>query len=412
MRAVLVAVGSRGDAVPFVALARRLVARGHEAVLVTHAVYAPTSPGGVEVVPIDSDPADVLSGPAAVALSRLDLRGLNRTRGVFADLVSSAAGPVAELLDGADVVVASTFATAAVTQARRAGAPVVRVQLWPERADLDGPMPIVPYSWRLPAWARRGARRGLRSIEPLLAGFEGWWERGRLRIVPHYDAGFTTTDLGSLHAYSPQLAPSAPRSGHAGADPSEVVTGWWHEQTQAHVSPRTAELLATPGPWVFVGFGSMHQARPDDLFDTVEAACRRLGVRAVLQVPGAERSGPGSVVHVIGAEPHAALMPLVRAAVHHGGSGTTSAVVRTGVPSVVVPHVADQFYWAHRLHELGAAARPLPRPLLTERSLHRRLATALRPEAARAARELASRVAAEDGTGAAVDHLESVIVER
>ena len=43
------------------------------------------------------------------------------------------------------------------------------------------------------------------------------------------------------------------------------------------------------------------------------------------------------------------------AVVHHGGAGTTGAALRAGVPSVVIPFIADQFFWAHHLHKLGVA---------------------------------------------------------
>jgi UDP:flavonoid glycosyltransferase YjiC (YdhE family) len=47
--------------------------------------------------------------------------------------------------------------------------------------------------------------------------------------------------------------------------------------------------------------------------------------------------------------------------VHHGGAGTTATAALAGVPQVVVPHVADQFYWARRVAELGIGPPPLPR---------------------------------------------------
>ncbi|WP_460768869.1 glycosyltransferase [Mariniluteicoccus flavus] len=403
---VLVAVGSRGDLDPFLALAERLVAEGHEAVLVSHRSLLSRDVGGVEVEPVDSDPATLLSGPAARALRRGDLRGLNRARDVFADFISSVGAPTAAVLDGADVVVASTFAMAAVTAARKRGVPVVRAHLWPEGAGLDGPMPVLPYAWSLPSPVRRTARWALRRAEPLLAGFDGWWSGGRLHIVAHHRSGFTTHDLGSLHAYSPALAAPAASP----ATPGDAVTGWWVAPDPGRLSADTAALLDRPGPpWVFVGFGSMPQRHPDRLLDLVERVCRRLGVRAAVQVPGAAQTPPGSRVHLLGPEPHAALMPRMAAVVHHGGAGTTGAVVRAGVPSVVVPHVADQFFWAHRLHEVGVAPRGLPRPLLTASRLERLLHVALDPHVAARARALGERVREEDGTGAAVRRLESLV---
>ena len=45
--------------------------------------------------------------------------------------------------------------------------------------------------------------------------------------------------------------------------------------------------------------------------------------------------------------------------------GTTAASLRAGVPSIVVPHILDQFIWGQRIHELGAGPQPIPRSRLT-----------------------------------------------
>lgn len=43
------------------------------------------------------------------------------------------------------------------------------------------------------------------------------------------------------------------------------------------------------------------------------------------------------------------------AALHHGGAGTTAAVLRAGLPSAVLPFLGDQPFWADRLRCAGAA---------------------------------------------------------
>jgi sterol 3beta-glucosyltransferase len=46
--------------------------------------------------------------------------------------------------------------------------------------------------------------------------------------------------------------------------------------------------------------------------------------------------------------------PRVHSIVHHGGSGTTHTALRYGRPSLVIPHIIDQFFWNRRVAELGA----------------------------------------------------------
>ncbi|WP_131106232.1 glycosyltransferase [Ornithinimicrobium sufpigmenti] len=401
-KVVVAAVGSRGDVVPFANLAARLAAAGHDVTLVTHAAYGHLADPSLRLAPVASDPKALLAGPAARAVRRASPRGLNRTRHHFADFLHAAQEPARAVLPGVDLLIASTFAVAAVDEALRQSVPVVRAHMWPEYPGLAGPMPLLPYGWLLPGPARRLARAGLRRAEPFLGGLDGWWERGRLHLVARHPVGLTTATLGALYAFSPHLVAPLP--------PDGVVTGWWTDPDPARLSPEVAQALDDGDDWIYVGFGSMEQDDPEELLGRVGAACDRLGVRAVVQL-GQVRGRPHPRLLCIGEEPHDELFGRTRAVVHHGGAGTTGSVVRSGVPSVVVPHFADQFYWASRLHALGVAPRPVPRLFSSERVLAGRIEDALAPRMARRAAELADRVRTEDGTGHAVRQVEQWLAE-
>lgn len=55
--------------------------------------------------------------------------------------------------------------------------------------------------------------------------------------------------------------------------------------------------------------------------------------------------------------------------IHHGGFGTTAATFRAGVPSIVIPHILDQFLWGNKVFELGVGPKPIPRKGLTSANL-------------------------------------------
>ena len=108
--------------------------------------------------------------------------------------------------------------------------------------------------------------------------------------------------------------------------------------------------------------------------------------------------------------PHQLVLPRVAAAVHHGGAGTTTAVARAGVPQVVLPHILDQFYWAHRVAQLGLGPRALPVGLVTADILADRLHAAIEePQYGARAAALAQRVGARNGAPAAVADLEQLV---
>ena len=62
-----------------------------------------------------------------------------------------------------------------------------------------------------------------------------------------------------------------------------------------------------------------------------------------------------------GAVPHRWLFPRASAVIHHGGAGTTAAVMRAGVPSAVVWFLGDQPTWGTRIARLGVGTAGRPR---------------------------------------------------
>jgi UDP:flavonoid glycosyltransferase YjiC (YdhE family) len=77
--------------------------------------------------------------------------------------------------------------------------------------------------------------------------------------------------------------------------------------------------------------------------------------------------------------------------VHHGGSGTTAASLRAGIPTLILWSSADQPYWGNQLKRLkvGTSRRF---STTTGESLVADLRRILAPDYATRARELATRM--------------------
>jgi UDP:flavonoid glycosyltransferase YjiC (YdhE family) len=168
-----------------------------------------------------------------------------------------------------------------------------------------------------------------------------------------------------------------------------------------------AFLAAGPPPAV-VTFGSMAFSDPPRLGGVVAEALRSAGLRGIVQA-GAAGIAPeaGTDLLPIGEVDHRSLFPRAAAVVHHGGAGTSHAVAAAGVPSVVVPHIGDQAFWADRLRRLGAAPAPVPPRRLNAATLADRLRTAATSAQVRAAAgNLERRMAGEDGLGEAIRLIE------
>ena len=118
----------------------------------------------------------------------------------------------------------------------------------------------------------------------------------------------------------------------------------------------------------------------------------------------------GDDIFVADSVPHDYLFERVSAVVHAGGAGTSAASLRAGVPSVIIPGFADQFFWAKRLADLGVAAPPLKWRSLETDDLSESIATAVTsPRMRQAAQAARDRVRGEDGVGKAVATIERYV---
>ncbi|OBF44551.1 hypothetical protein A5787_13470 [Mycobacterium sp. 852002-50816_SCH5313054-b] len=109
---------------------------------------------------------------------------------------------------------------------------------------------------------------------------------------------------------------------------------------------------------------------------------------------------------LVGHVNYSTIFPTCRAAVHHGGAGTTAASLRAGLPTLILWDVADQFIWATQVKQLKVgSAKKLSR--ITRKSLVRQLRKVLAPDYVAGAREIAPKMTKPAvGVATAADLLE------
>ena len=130
-----------------------------------------------------------------------------------------------------------------------------------------------------------------------------------------------------------------------------------------------------PAP-VYMTFGSLQQAVPEWSMDLFIKATHLAGCRAIIQTsseryPANTQQGN---LFFIGRHPHQALFTHCAAIVHHGGAGTTHSASLCGKPSVVIPFMDEQLFWAQSLKNLGLA----PKPLLARKANEKQLASRIK----------------------------------
>jgi sterol 3beta-glucosyltransferase len=178
------------------------------------------------------------------------------------------------------------------------------------------------------------------------------------------------------------------------------TTGYWFLDRPGWRPPDELVDFLGVRPPVSVGFGSMNNMDPEEITTRVLEALRRSDQMGILLTGwGGIGSAdlPDEVFKTEGV-PYDWLFDRVRAAVHHGGAGTTAASLRAGLPTVVVPFFLDQVFLGRRVTKLGAGPEPVPRKELTSD----RIAAAIRraatdPDMEKRVRLLGEKIRAENG---------------
>ncbi|MGC0364605.1 UDP:flavonoid glycosyltransferase YjiC (YdhE family) [Rhodococcus sp. 27YEA15] len=120
------------------------------------------------------------------------------------------------------------------------------------------------------------------------------------------------------------------------------------------LDPGVASWIEDGTPPVYFGFGSMPVPDPAALTSVIADVCDDLGVRALVSAGWNDfdaRRYPH--VKLVGSVDHSRILPRCRAAVHHGGAGTTAAGIRAGCPTMICSVGSDQPFWGAQLTRIG-----------------------------------------------------------
>ena len=412
MKITMIAIGTRGDVQPAVALGKALKAEGHHIRILAgsnftnwierHGLEAIASQLDIQAL-MESElgRAWIEKGGNPIGEMRA-IKKLNEQTGW-----QSMTEAWAACRDAEAIISSFTSDTYALSIAEKLGVPHVSMPLQPAlvptrsgAATMSAPLPahksiinylfgkllLEPAGWRLAGKMVNRFRQEVLGLQP----------QTRAQYLAAKRRLFT------VQAYSRHLVP------HAEDWPATIrTTGFWFLDEQNGWQPPRGltEFLDAGEPPVCIGFGSMVSRNLEQMTRIVIDAVRESGRRAVLLSgwAGIGNAELGRHMYRLEAAPHEWLFPRVAAAVHHGGAGSTAASLRAGVPTLIVPHLGDQPFWGQRVYALGAGPKPISRNKLTAAGLCAaiRMATTSRDIKQRA-EVLSVKIRAEDGIGQAV----------
>jgi vancomycin aglycone glucosyltransferase len=401
MRALLAAVGTRGDVQPAIALALELRERGHGVRL----CISPNFVAWAKSLGLDARPMGVeMRAPArgAAPPPTLSAEELRKLRESMPDLITDQFETIGAAVDGCDVIVgANAHQYAGPSFAELLGLGCVTAVYAPNS---------LPSSELAPPPTPGQAEGTHLGIEERWRNNKKAWNDRSLDRVNHNRRRLGLPAIDDVLEYTltdhTWLAADAALAAMPATPGRRVFqTGAW---VLADRTPLPADLeafLDSGDSPVFVGLGSMPAAQ--DVSRPLIGAARAAGRRVLVSRgwAGLDVIDDAGDCLAVGDVSHELLFPRVACVVHHGGAGTTAAAARAGVPQVVTPMFGDQPYWAGRVVDLGLGAA-VSYAAITEESITAALRQALDPAVAARARAFAAQVRS-DGAAIAARGLEA-----
>lgn len=417
MKVLLTTIGSSGDINPFIAVGRALQERGHQATMLINPFFESAArQAGLGYMPLGEEiDFRVMAQVKNVAHPRKG--GIAVMRELVIPHMREIHDATSQAIDvlRPDIVLAHhiSVGTRWVCERRnvRCATAVLAPSLWlnPDDRPVFGGIPDTLPIWVLRAGLQVGKLQCRYLLDPSINRVrrELGYPKGRDHIFGDAHSGEVNLGLWSA-VYRPPMD-GDPALGRICGFP-------WHDRFE-RFEKGSEDILkhfdecerAGEAPIIFtLGTAVVHVAGRF-YHDAVEAA-RRLGRRAVL-ITNRPEYAPTDLpknVRAFSYAPFSQIMPRGVCTVHHGGIGTTAQGLRSGKPTVIVPHAYDQFDNAARARRLGVSAT-----LYRTRVTAERLASSLRevlddPSKSVKAAEIGRRLANEDGAVVAAQELERI----
>jgi sterol 3beta-glucosyltransferase len=413
MNITILTYGSRGDVQPFLPLSICLMKRGHKVILAAPSRFKNLiEEHQVNFFLLAGDPEDL-----SRKLNDVGFNFIKQTQALANHAIEIGADifrQTESACQNADLII-HTFAHAfgAHALAREKNIPDIHIQTFPMFTP-TGDYPNVT----LPNFRNRFLNRlshiTSAKIFYLAAkiGFEYVRRKARL---PKRKITFPF-DKKPLHFRTPILCAWSPTFLLPSSDvaPREHVTGYYFFplNNSYSPSPELDSFLKNGKPPICISFGSMVNKDAKRIDEIIREALRRTNNRGIVLSGWSDiKNESTSDLLYIESAPHDWLLPKCKMIVHHGGAGTTSAGLRAGIPTIVIPFTADQPFWGNQIYKMGVGAKPILVKNLSVNKLMKAIVEAESDVVCKQSQVTGQAIRSERGVDEAVNLIESYVLE-
>ncbi|KAI3336327.1 glycosyltransferase family 1 protein [Xylariaceae sp. AK1471] len=427
---VIMVIGSRGDAQPFLKIGKVLKEEyGHRVRIATHPAFRDfvEKECGLEFFSVGGDPAELMAfmvkNPGMIPkLDTVKAGDIGRRRAAMAEMFDGFWRACVNATDNekdnrnlkmmdekgpfvADAIIANPPSFAHIHCAEALGVPLHLMFTFPYTPTQAFPHPL--------------ANIKKTNVDPGYTNFMSYplvemmvWQ-GLGDLVNDFriktlglDPIHTLWAPGSIYRlhvpfsylWSPGLVPKPDDWGH------EIdISGFVFLDLASSFKPPQGlvDFLDAGEQPIYIGFGSIVVDDADKFTEMIFEAVNRAGVRALVSKGwgGLGQDNLPENIYMLENTPHDWLFPRVRACVIHGGAGTTAIALKCSKPTMIVPFFGDQHFWGAMVANAGAGPEPVPYKQLSAEELAEGIKYCLTEEASNAAMKLSQSIAAE-GDGA------------
>ncbi len=397
MKILLPVIGVRGDVQLFIALAKALSDRGYEATVALNQKFVKLAESyGVNYYSLGGELDDGVKEMQEIIRAKNNLEAVKLGTEFFFQGVREHSKTLQELCPLYDLIVG--YGSFGLAEADKANKPFISVVIDPTMAE------------------KKFSKNIKLNMGLIVEKIALYFLMGRKYEQFRKEIGAPSSNSSNPPMIILPMSREVVKPSHNWTK-KNVISGYWYLESPLNYSPPEdlLDFIEAGKKPIFISFGSANWSEEDNsalmkiLFEGVQKA----GERAIILNTENYTNKIPEHVYLVQESPYDWLFDHVWCVIHHCGLGTTAEVLKSGLPSIPVPFMVDQFAWAERIHSLGVATHPIPRKKLTMEKLSKAIKEIRdNPLIMENVKNLGHKIRKENGLKSAVTAIESIVTSQ
>jgi sterol 3beta-glucosyltransferase len=418
MKITILTLGTRGDVQPYVALAKELIRNGHESLICTGKTFEKfITENGVAFHAASADLMAILEseeGKEAFGGGRYNpLKMLKLYREVVNPAYKKSIKDFLDASKEADLIIYHPKALGAVDIADHLNIPCISMPTVPITYPItEFPNLAVSPNKNFGAFFNKLTYKPVVLAESSNIKYINEFRKKYLNL-PKRKSGALMYKRGDKNI--PIIYPVSPflfKEVKSWNDHVYLPGFFYLDLEGESLEKNLQEFLRAGEKPIVVSFSSMPLKSPELFKKKLIKALKETNNRAVVLTGTSGMTFEEQKdIFAVGKATHRLIFKEAKGIIHHGGVGTMSEALLSGVPQLIIPFSADQPFWAHLLHREGYATKPLKEKNLDVVDLVKALEEMESDRYINNAKDVKSVIESENGLINAVRYIENVARE-